>query len=355
MDNVIFDAEEKKLMLSNGYYSPFSRRILDDYEKLRMCSIDLFQLILMSKVNCCKNKNEADKYLEFIKNIYSNNRKYLRGKDYIGKAIANSYSLLNEIANKIYSFNYEECEISDTITIDDIKLFDDENMVSFIVNYGKISKSEFLFCPLHVEVTIHFKNVYKYNAVKEEYYEDFSDEELRTLLHKKGYIQYKLWLDKTISQESFENYCKKWSTEHNESIYDKILSDIDNSQDKLIKLLSVILTHLDSDNSFTGKCTNCDFESSTENNCDPFFIYPDFKITDEVYSSLKKEFGLFISDNCKMFKFNNEKHNDLFDIVTSTKQKRYIKDAFEKQLNCIEILSNNGSIYTNDNKGILKH
>lgn len=355
MDNVIFDAEEKKLMLSNGYYSPFSRRILDDYEKLRICSIDLFQLMLMSRINSCENKNEADKYLEFIKNIYSNNRKYPKGKDYVGEAVSTAYSLLNEVANKIYSFNYEECGISDTITIDDIKLFNDEDIISFIVNYGKITKSGFLFCPLHVKVTIHFKNTYKYNVVKKEYDEDFSKEELHTLLHKKGYIQYSLWLDKTISQESFNDYCKKWFSEHNESICDKILSDVDNSQDKIIALFSTLLTHSKLDNSFTGKCTDCDFESSTENNCDPFFIYPDFKITEETYSSLKDEYDLFVSDSCQLFKFNNEKHNDLFDIITSIKQKRYIKDAFEKQLNLIEILSSNGSIYTNDNKGILKH
>lgn len=368
MDNVIFDAEEKQLMLSNGYYSPFSRRIIDDYEKLRMCSIDLFQLVLIKNINTCEIKEKANEYYEFIKSVYPNNRKYLKGKDYIGEAIANSYALLNVLANKVYKFNYEEYNISDRISIDDIKIDNENDKVSFFVNYAKTEATgmkRVLVCPLHLYVTINFRNIYKYDTIKEEYRTEYLMNELGEIVHKKGYITYELCVETGLSldpkkSEIVNEYFKQWFETNNVDICRGISKDIEDGVDRLTMLMLSVLGHTtksDFKENRSIKCTNCVFNSSTSNDCDPLFIPKDTVITDEICETLKDKFKYHIEEgnpNVCVFKLNNSNDEEFFDIIISPKQKSFIKDAFEKQLDYIEIISNSGEVYTDDNKGILK-
>ena len=360
MNNVIFDAEEKKSMLSNGYYSPFSRRIMDDYEKLRMCSIDLFQLVLMSNVNNSETKEQADNYLNFIKNVYPNNRKYLKGKDYIGEAIANAYALLNVIANKICKFNYEEYGINDTISIDDISVDNENNKVHFFVNYSKISDSSILICPLSVQISINFKNIYAFDTITPEYREAYTEEDLAKLVYKRGHITYKLIIRSGVDKNAnLKEYCEQWFNKNDVNIYDKIIEDLQRSQDRLILLLLTITDHIakSSSNLRRSICENCEYNSSTDNQCDPLFIPENRGINKEDYEILNKNFKyefVKVKDDpiINTYKFNSEDDSEVFDIITSPKQKMLIKDALEKQLNYIECISNDGSVYTDENKGI---
>lgn len=361
MNNVVYDEEKRRLILSNSFYSPFSRRVLDDFEKLRICSNDAFYLLLTALAS----GKEDDPITQFIKDVYSDNRKYVYAKDYIGEAISNAYTLINILGTKIYSANYEEYGIDSKISIGDIFVNNIVGTVSFYVNYikTKLNKSDNrLFTPLHIKVTVYLRDTCIAEMTDAELINFLTDDLMAKTAVKKGSIQYNICVENNLNGNELNNL-KLLCEELDLDIIDYIQSDMSASIDNCSRVMCNVLKHVKKSNQniiHSELCVHCAKLADSKWKCDPLYIEQDSPIDDEMLKTLKENFNYRLCRdrdriNSAIYVLRNDTHSDLFEILNSPKWNVFTRDALKEQLELIECLSNNGSIYTNENKGVLKH